>query len=313
METRNEEQPLKIRSARAVIAAGFRLYMGNFRRIFRTTWLPAVLCAVVSAFYTSTAVTALNLMLATGVKDAAFAQGFMGGYMAQTGLSLLNLIVSILLISYVFHILSFHRAEGHIPYPTRWLNMPDSHTLTRTVGSAVVWIAIEILVGGVVTALLLTGYNSQSLTLIIAVFLLMLVAAVFLLPMVYPHIRFLTTRDTRLLPLLRTGYIQGLRHWGYIFTVLFVMLIVTAVVLTITELPAIVLVVASMKSQAGALMGDPEGMPSYMSWLSFLVFTLSGFIQAYVVIAIHFPIYYMAGSIEQQEKQRNEKTKNTLY
>ena len=60
-------------------------------------------------------------------------------------------------------------------------------------------------------------------------------------------------------------------------------------------------------------MGDPLSMPSYMGWMSFVVFTLSGFIQAYVLLAVLFPAYYMAGSIEQQEIQRNEKTKNTLY
>jgi len=43
------------------------------------------------------------------------------------------------------------------------------------------------------------------------------------------------------------------------------------------------------------------GMPSYMSWLSLLVYTLAAFIQAYVIMAAFFPAYYMAGSIEQQE------------
>ena len=35
--------------------------------------------------------------------------------------------------------------------------------------------------------------------------------------------------------------------------------------------------------------------------------------NSYVILATLFPAYYMAGSIEQQEIQRNEKTKNTLY
>jgi hypothetical protein len=62
-----------------------------------------------------------------------------------------------------------------------------------------------------------------------------------------------------------------------------------------------------MQAQAGILMGDPLGMPSYMGWLAFLVFTLSGFIEAYVILSLLFPLYYMAGTIEQHEIQRNEK------
>ena len=83
--------------------------------------------------------------------------------------------------------------------------------------------------------------------------------------------------------------------------------------LAVTMLPAIVLLTANIKAQTGAAMGDPLGMPSYMGWLSFLVFTLSGFIQAYILIASFMPLYYMAGSIEQQEIQRNETKKNTIH
>jgi hypothetical protein len=48
MEKENEESLIKIRSARAAVAAGFRLYTGNFRRIFRSTWMFQLPFAVVS-------------------------------------------------------------------------------------------------------------------------------------------------------------------------------------------------------------------------------------------------------------------------
>ena len=124
------------------------------------------------------------------------------------------------------------------------------------------------------------------------------------------------TRSTpcaRLFSILWPGYRQGLRHWGYIFAVLFVTLIVTLMALVITTLPSIVLLTANMKAQTGTLMGDPLGMPDYMTWMSLLVFLLAGFIQCYVVLLLHFPAYYMAGSIEKQEIERNEKTTSTLY
>jgi len=48
MEKENEESLIKIRSARAAIGCGFRLYTGNFRRIFRATWIHQLVFAVVS-------------------------------------------------------------------------------------------------------------------------------------------------------------------------------------------------------------------------------------------------------------------------
>lgn len=314
METKNEESPLKIRSARAAIAAGLRLYMGNFRRIFRATWLPALLCAMVAAFATRVMITAVGQIIQVlGVQALAYAPALPQQYLAQTGLTLLDAIVTVVLMSYVFGMLASHRAEGAIPYPTRWWLLPDHHSLTRTLASAAIWLLTQVVAGGLVAALFYFGFVRQSMTLMGAGAVLMLVISALLIPLVYPHMRYLTTRDTNFFQLLRTGYVQGLRRWGYMFTVLLVMLLLLMVALTVTTLPAIVLVVASIYSQMGATMGDPLGMPSYMDWLSLVVFTLSGFIQTYVIMAIHFPTYYMAGTIEQQEILRNEKAENTIH
>ena len=48
METTNQETTLKIRTARACIVAGFQQYTGKFRRIFKATWLPSLVFAIVS-------------------------------------------------------------------------------------------------------------------------------------------------------------------------------------------------------------------------------------------------------------------------
>ena len=310
METRNEEQPLKIRSARAVIAAGFRLYMGNFRRIFRTTWLPALIGALVTALEYYSSIQAIPQL--GNLAQAPMADSVMY-YLGQSLISLLNLIVTIVFLSYGFSMLSKHRAEGAIPYPARWLTPPDGRSLLRTTATTIVWI-VAITVAAILPAVAIgIGLGAKSMTTVGAGLLIAIVMAAFLLPLVYPSMRYVTTRDTRLFDILGPGYRQGLRYWGYIFAVLFVMLLIITVILGITMLPAIVLLIANMKAQTGAIMGDPLSMPSYMGWMSFVVFTLSGFIQAYVLLAVLFPAYYMAGSIEQQEIQRNEKTKNTLY
>ena len=289
-----EETPLKIRSARRTIADGLHLYTGNFRRIFRATWAPALVCAIVTAFYYQMSAAAMSQLVQT-------AAATMQQIIMQSALSLLSAIVTLVLMSYVFRILATHRAEGAIPYPTRLVTRPDGPALGRSLLVAVVWVAVTMVVTVAVAVPFTIGAMRQSLTLVILAFVLMVVGLVFMLPLVYPTMRYLTTTDTRFFRIMGSGYSQGLRHWGYIFSVLFVVALIASIILMVTTLPAIILLMAHMRSQAGALMGDPLGMPSYMSWLSLLVYTLAAFIQAYVIMAAFFPAYYMAGSIEQQE------------
>ena len=45
MEKEKEDILLKDRSSRACISAGYRLYMSNFKRIFRASWLAALFFA----------------------------------------------------------------------------------------------------------------------------------------------------------------------------------------------------------------------------------------------------------------------------
>ena len=45
MEKDKEDILLKDRSSRACISAGYRLYMSNFKRIFRASWLAAIVFA----------------------------------------------------------------------------------------------------------------------------------------------------------------------------------------------------------------------------------------------------------------------------
>ena len=291
METKNEDICLKIRSTRATVAAGLRLYMGNFRRIFRATWLPALIAALVSALCYQATADILFLSI----------------------VSLLSAVVSVLFVSYTFSMLSRQRQDGFIPVPARWVTKPDGRSLARTVAVAIVWM-VAVTVAFVPCGIAIGfGAVRQSMTILGLGLLLVVVMTVLLLPLTYPTMRYATTRDTLLFDLLGSGYLQGLRYWGYIFAVLFCTGLLVSLMLAVTMLPAIVLLTANIKAQTGAAMGDPLGMPSYMGWLSFLVFTLSGFIQAYILIASFMPLYYMAGSIEQQEIQRNETKKNTIH
>ena len=281
---------MSTRSVRATVAAGFRLYMSNFHRIIKLTWLPALICAVVSMLYNHFSIQSMPLLL--GGQRIISGQG-LAEYMMLSGISLLNFIVSLIFISYGFSMLSRHRTEGAIPHPAGWFTRPDLRMLMRTAASAIVCIVVVGLALGVTIGIIVAGAVMQSVTTMALGSVLLVIALILLLPLVYPLMYYVTTRDSRLFSILGSGYRQGLRRWGYIFAVLFVTFIAVLSAFLITTLPAIILIIANMKAQAGTLMGDALGMPSYMTWLSLLVFLLAGFVECYIILLLYFPAYYM--------------------
>ncbi len=97
-----------------------------------------------------------------------------------------------------------------------------------------------------------------------------------------------------------------LRHLGMELLVWFFCLVVVLSLSVITTLPMLIVMAANWLNEVGQLSGDPNGMPSYMTWLTIIVFLIAGFIQAYVWLTILGPVYLMRGSIAQQEAERAE-------
>ena len=103
MEKDSENILLKSRSSRACIRDGYHFYFSNFKRIFRSTWLIAIVFAVLTA-----AVSAMPVLLSIEL--------------TLTGL-LLNTIVILLLLAFGWRRLQKQKlleATEHIPLKT-WL------------------------------------------------------------------------------------------------------------------------------------------------------------------------------------------------
>ena len=61
----------------------------------------------------------------------------------------------------------------------------------------------------------------------------------------------------------------------------------------------------NQQAHQGLLFGDPLGMPSYITTLTFITVTLCCFIQFYVSQVLLVHNYYIYGSIEAREQERN--------
>jgi hypothetical protein len=60
------------------------------------------------------------------------------------------------------------------------------------------------------------------------------------------------------------------------------------------------------------MFGDPSGMPENVKWLSIVVFTIAGFIQAYVWLTMLLPLYLVKISMYMQDKEKDEFNKKTI-
>jgi hypothetical protein len=143
-----------------------------------------------------------------------------------------------------------------------------------------------------------------SPTLLLPALLLEVVAVILLLVIAYRH---LVRRQ--LFERLPKGSIPRwawLHHLGMETLVWMFCLLVALSLSIITTLPMLIVMTANWLNNIGILMGDPNGMPSYMTWLTIIVFLIAGFIQAYMWLTILGPVYLMRGSIAQQEKERAE-------
>lgn len=295
---------MKSRSSRACIADGFRLYLGQFKRIFRYTWVAAIGFAVVSGLFGTYFVTEYpRLMVALQTGQAGWTQLTATAATAGAGL-LLQQAVCVLCWSYVFSMLAAHKATGEMPWAARAAHF-DGRAAWRTLKAALWALPFAALAGGLMAAAglmggkLLSPTAATALTAVVAV-----VAVVAALPLCYVFYKYLLTPRLPFTAALGAGYAVGLRHMGTLTAVAVVASLVVTIVALLLSLPMQILYMANIEAQTGVLMGDPLGMPEYMPRMTAAVFTLASFLQAYVMMAEAFPLYYAYGSIEASEQER---------
>ncbi len=291
MEKEKEDILLKDRSSRACISAGYRLYMSNFKRIFRASWLAALFFAA---------------LVSTG--------GTMMILRPQTALIVLPLtmIIDALFFAYGFSVLKQHQDTGIIGRTPHWYSL-DSHIFVRTLIAWLCMLLISLIMGmlvGFAGVLLINSVSTYTALGSIAV--VGLLAFVFTLPLTYTNMRYILNDGIGYWSNLFCHYGKGMRRWGFIFLVVFMATLIGCVCYLFTSFPAIILSIAGNEANKGFLYGDPYGLPSYIGWLSALVFLLIGFIQAYVMLSFLFPVYYMYGSIEAHEQEKNKFNKEAL-
>ena len=287
MEKEKDDILLKVRSSRGCISAGYRLYTGHFKHIFRYSWVAALIYALFCSVSGAMMIMVPRLMPIT---------------MA------ILIIVECLFASYGFSVLKQHQTYGSIRRPTKWFSI-DTHIFVRTIKCWLCMLLIYLLAGAIIAGMsvIAVKYLSDSAYTAVGFFTLgSLVILCLLLPLAYISTRYVLNDGIGFWKQFKIGYGVGMRRWGFIFIVVLVAAIVELLLLMLLSLPATILSIANTQSMFGVAMGDPYALPSYMPALAAGTFLIIGFLQAYVMLSFLFPIYYMYGSIDAQEQEKQD-------
>lgn len=100
--------------------------------------------------------------------------------------------------------------------------------------------------------------------------------------------------------------VRILRHFGGFFMTCFLGMMIVGIATFIAAVPTIILIIAQLYSQLGALQGDPLGVPGYFTPLLFLVFTLTSLLIIYALtwLGIALAYQYASYKVQDEEKKR---------
>lgn len=320
MKKQDDLTLMKVRSYRSVLMAGFRLYSENFRQFFKASWIMALLYALCcGATGTLTVINLSEMMLYIVQMQAEpmvalilAARAYALVLLQVTAISLIACAVMTLASATILNKLKEHKDTGTITLPPHWLSGSP-----RLMGRTLKGVLLTTLVAGIPLLLFVAimaaadalspGFTTQHIMTVMGTFMLLtLIVMVFALPLAYVLMKYIMEPSVGYWRRLKASYAEGMRHWGGLFLVFFVSLLVIALIDIVVMTPAYILNFANQQAYMGQLIGDPLGMPSYMKALTFATFTLCSFIQFYVCQVTLMHNYYIYGSIDTKVEERNK-------
>ena len=308
MENQNELKLLRPRSLATVVRDGYRLYMGTFRSLFRSSWPVAIVYAVAFALFMGNVVNdVIPLQVSLQAGGVPMPPPAM---LLSTATMLFFMLAAALLAAQAVDSFRVHKATGDILRPQRWYGRLCLNAFLRLLAAGVwmvlVGIVIDVAFFAVIAGILSLGVVGsvwKSVASMVLIAVLMLIVVALCVPFLYTVMRaLLDDGKIRLTPPFK-GYGRGMRHWGLLFATVFVVSVFTGLLTLVCELPAVIMTAANTLAYVGLALGDPLGMPPGIVPLTYGVFFVAGFIQAYVHLSTLYPLYYAYGAIEEMENE----------
>jgi hypothetical protein len=137
----------------------------------------------------------------------------------------------------------------------------------------------------------------------------------------YIIIRYIMQPNEGILQNFGEKFKTGFRHWGFIFGTFIVAALLALIVGWLVSIPMVLLDTVISISTSGADMGDVAGLPSSVFWAGVILNTITMFLTLYIGMFSTFAEFYIYGSVEAREHQKqnlnsftkDESTENTVY
>lgn len=316
MQKETSEPLMKERSTRASLTAGFLLYMENFRRIFKSTWIVALIASLVSGVGATVAFIWWPELIAKIFSDMPHAYMYADQYRTLLIIIVVLMLLSVLTIAvfvgYGAALLKQHQTEGAIRSQQRHLHW-EGHMVWRSVKMWLWCGLIFLLLYGAVFAFIywkrgMVYDPMHNIVSIVTAIILFTIVSVVMIPMAYLSVKHLMEDKTGFWSVVFKHFGTSMRYWGRQFVVLLVCMIVLGLLYSIVSLPEIILYQANWQARIGVVGGDALGMPNYITTLTFITCALSTFMQLYIWLPLLFCLYYMYGAIDtrtESKKLRN--------
>lgn len=307
---------MKGRSTRSCILEGYRLYLSNFRKIFKSAWLPAVLYAICFSAITTMAVIHYPRLNISVEIDPSIFMASLPTYrlilIITVVASLLSLLATTYFLAALFRLLQGHSTIGVIEIPSRWFWFGQPviwRVMKGFFATLLVWVVVGGLAGGLGTFIEIFTNKLADRQLVpdgLFMWPLFIVAIALLMPTYFSMYKYILQPDLKYWPSLWTTYLEALRHWGMVFSAWLIANIVILLVSLVVLLPANILSLANFQANIGMLYGDPLGMPSYILPFTIIIMLIAGFAESFIQLTLHTILYYVYGSIETREQDRRK-------
>jgi hypothetical protein len=298
---------MKSRTVGACVSTALRLFGNNFRKSVRHAWPYALAYALAGSALGTFWLTSHARMMqlaATATPDAASSLATMA--IVGVMLAVVVWLCLTLLMGSGVTMLRQHSQTGAIIAPRRLFHFDANAQWLTLKASLFMLVVVALTTAATAAVATVAARYLGGVTAMVASAVATMVALCFLVTWSYPVMLNLMATNKGRMSLPVAGYATGLRHYALLFGVALLALIVAAVASLFVSMPAVIVGMATLQAENGAVAGDPIGMPQHFTILVAATLFLTHLVIAWFVLALLFMAYYAYGSVEQQESEMKQ-------
>ena len=270
----------KTRSYSGCLRDAFGMISNNFTTIFRHTWKPIFLSSLMGV-----------ISMLFSLPDKNIHELGSTHITATAIISLVTTIVSLLagswLLGELYSLLNNHGRKTNFKRG----------------------LALQIFTVLIALLYLFEAFSGANAITYLIVTLLFLIC---LFPLAFAQTKFVADKTRTFHDIFMKDYAQGWRHFGYIFITALLAGMIITIICSIIMIPLFVIIFGQAINQLGMLDGDADGTPGYFLILLLATAFITFFLLNYIFVWNALVQYYMYGSIEATDREKEQRKKALL-